>query len=196
MKIYLLDINENMAWEWCESFKEIRKNCDINVVHGDLKAFLDTYDVECIVSPANSFGLMDGGYDYAITEYFGDRLQKNVQQYIIDKYYGEQTICTSFIIDIPNTAKKLIHTPSMLVPMDMRNSDVVYQCTRATLICALENNIDSIVIPAFGGGCGKIEPNIIAKQMQLAFDTIYNRTDEINWKFAIERCNKISNTVR
>lgn len=196
MKIYLLDINKNMTTEWYDVFKYKKTDWNIDIIHGDLKTFLDTYNVECIVSPANSFGLMDGGYDYAITEYFGDILQKNVQKYILDKYYGEQTICTSFIIDIPNTDKRLIHTPSMLVPMDMRNSDVVYQCTRATLICALENNINSIVIPAFGGGCGKIEPRIIAKQMQLAFDTIFNRTNEINWQFAIERCNKISSTVR
>lgn len=39
--------------------------------------FMDTYDVECVVSPANSFGLMDGGYDLTITMWFGGGPMKN-----------------------------------------------------------------------------------------------------------------------
>ena len=64
--------------------------------------------MECIVSPANSYGLMDGGYDLAITKYFGKELMKEVQEYIIKHFHGEQPVATSFCIDIPNTKKKLI----------------------------------------------------------------------------------------
>lgn len=198
MKIYLLDINESMTNEWCEVFQgENRINNDkieVNIVHGDFKSLLDNIEIQCIVSPANAFGLMDGGYDLAITEYFGTELQDKVQEHIIKEYYGEQILCTSFIVDIPNTDKKLIHTPTMMIPMDMSNSDVAYQSTRATLICAINNNIDSIVIPAFAGGCGKMKTKVIAKQMRLAFENIFNRTNEINWDYALNRCENISKT--
>lgn len=198
MKIYLLDINESMTHEWCELFQGENKiknnNIEINIVNGDFKSFLDNVNIQCIVSPANAFGLMDGGYDLAITEYFGTELQDKVQEYIIREYYGEQILCTSFIVDIPNTDKKLIHTPTMMIPMDMSNSDVTYQSTRATLICAINNNIDSIVIPAFAGGCGKMKTSVIAKQMRLAFENVFNKTNEINWNYAINRCENIGKT--
>ncbi|EJB4474161.1 hypothetical protein MT082_003968, partial [Salmonella enterica] len=38
---------------------------------------------------AETFGLMDGGVDAAITAYFGSQLQERVQQNIIREYLGE-----------------------------------------------------------------------------------------------------------
>jgi hypothetical protein len=49
---------------------------------------LPNYD--CMVSPANSFGMMDGGIDAAIIRFFGDSLMKRVQQRILEDYLGEQ----------------------------------------------------------------------------------------------------------
>jgi hypothetical protein len=57
---------------------------------------LSSYD--CLVSPANSFGMMDGGMDAAITAFFGMQLMERVQQQILDDYLGEQSVGTSFII--------------------------------------------------------------------------------------------------
>ncbi len=37
---------------------------------------------------AETFGLMDGGVDAAITAYFGSQLQERVQQNIIREYLG------------------------------------------------------------------------------------------------------------
>ncbi|EAX9772495.1 phage tail protein, partial [Salmonella enterica] len=45
-------------------------------------------EFDCMVSAANSFGLMDGGVDAAITAYFGSQLQERVQQNIIREYLG------------------------------------------------------------------------------------------------------------
>lgn len=47
---------------------------DVACVCESLENFLNTHTIDCVVSPANSFGLMDGGYDLAITEYFGEQL--------------------------------------------------------------------------------------------------------------------------
>lgn len=52
-----------------------------------------------MVSAANSFGLMDGGIDKCITDFFGDQLPKRVREYIIGEYGGCQPIGTSFIIE-------------------------------------------------------------------------------------------------
>jgi O-acetyl-ADP-ribose deacetylase (regulator of RNase III) len=48
------------------------------------------------VNPANSFGMMDGGIDAAITAFFGIQLMERVQQRILDDFLGEQSVGTSF----------------------------------------------------------------------------------------------------
>ncbi|MEH2072692.1 MAG: hypothetical protein V7K47_31845 [Nostoc sp.] len=52
-------------------------------------------DFDCLVSPANSFGMMDGGIDAAIIRFFGRSLMAKVQQQIIEDYLGEQPVGTS-----------------------------------------------------------------------------------------------------
>lgn len=50
-----------------------------------------------MVSAANSFGLMDGGVDGAITMFFGDQLQKRVQKHIVVILVAFSfAICSSF----------------------------------------------------------------------------------------------------
>mgnify|MGYP002626326878 CR=1 FL=1 len=184
MKIYLLDKNSKMTKSWKFYFTGCN---DVEVVNMYLHDFLSKYDVECIVSPANSYGIMDGGYDYAISEYFGWELSKKVQKKILDECFGEQLVGTSIILDIDGTNKKLIHTPSMRTPSRIKDPMIVYYCTRATLICAIKNNINSIVIPAFGGDCGGLDSYIIALMMKEAYDQVMNPPKEINWKYAYRR---------
>ena len=53
---------------------------------------MDTTEVECVVSPANSYGLMDGGYDLAISDWFGWEIAEKVQAYILEHYKGEHLL--------------------------------------------------------------------------------------------------------
>jgi O-acetyl-ADP-ribose deacetylase (regulator of RNase III) len=83
---------------------------------------LASYD--CLVSPANSFGMMDGGVDAAITKFFGISLMERVQQKILDDYLGEQSVGTSFIIETGHPQYPfLAHTPTMRVPMQIVGTD-------------------------------------------------------------------------
>ncbi len=49
---------------------------------------------------------------------------------------------------------------------------------------ALENNIQSIVIPAFGGGCGLVPPQIICEMMYEAYKQVMNPPDLLDWHYA------------
>jgi len=182
MKIYLLDRNSNICYWWKFYFKDCN---NVEIVCDDFAKFMDSHNVECIVSPANSYGLMDGGYDLAISNYFGDSLPKKVQKYILNNLYGEQPVGTSIIVDI-NDKQKLIHTPSMRVPSPIKDPLVVYNCMRTCLMVALENNIDSIVIPAFGGDCGDVNYSVIAELMYKAYLQIFNPPKEISWNYALD----------
>ena len=169
MTIYLLCRNLEMFVEWKQQFAECG---DVDVVMDDFAHFMDTHKVQCVVSPANSYGYMDGGYDAAITGYFGNQLEKEVQKYILENFYGEQPVGTSFTIDIPGTDQKLIHTPTMRMPSKIREPEIVYQCMRTTLMEAIKNNVESIVIPAFGGATGMVPYRTIAKLMKMGYDQI------------------------
>ena len=85
MKIFLLSIDRDMVSAWEKYFGNIE---GVEIVCDDFCEFMTNNEVQCVVSPANSFGLMDGGYDAAITEWFGNELQSKVQAYITDNYFG------------------------------------------------------------------------------------------------------------
>jgi len=180
MKIYLLDYNENMVSCWKKYFN----NCnDVEVVCDDFVNFMQKNNIECVVSPANSYGLMDGGYDLAITSYFGEELSHKVQDYLLKNLCGEQPVGTSIILKI-NENQKLIHTPTMRIPSHIKDHMVIYNCMRTCLMLAIKNNIQSIVIPAFGGACGNVQYSIIAEMMYNAYLQVFNPPKSIDWNYA------------
>lgn len=188
MKITLLDINKNMTDAWSKYFENIE---NVEIVHNYFSNFMDEHqDVDAIVSPANSFGLMDGGYDKAITDYFGKELMKEVQKDILLRWYGEQPVGTSMSIPIKNKIINgryalLIHTPSMRTPEVIKDSRIIYQCMRTTLIEAIRQNVHHVVIPAFGGATGRVSYDEIAKKMYFAYKQIFNTPSDLNWGYAL-----------
>ena len=136
---------------------------------------LSSYD--CLVSPANSFGMMDGGIDAAITAFFGMQLMERVQQRILDDYLGEQSVGTSFIIETGHPQYPfLAHTPTMRVPMQIVGTDIPYMAMWAMLLAVRQYNrtavksIVKIACPGLGTGIGRIPPMESARQMALAYD--------------------------
>lgn len=115
---------------------------------------------DCVVSAANSFGLMDGGVDQCITDYFGVQMMKRVQQMVIEEYWGEQPVGTSMIVrgnenfefiqnpDLPHEKQELkknkyvAHTPTMRVPMDINKTSYVYSAMKAMLIAVEKHNME------------------------------------------------------
>ena len=77
IELILVDPNEALCQEWEIAFA---KRPGVSVVCGRFEA-LPEFD--CMVSAANSFGLMDGGVDLAITRFFGEQLMKRVQAHIL-----------------------------------------------------------------------------------------------------------------
>ena len=182
MKIYLIE-RDYRKWVFLKTYFDHE---DVELVNDTFENFMKQNKVQCVVSPANSFGLMDGGYDLAITEWFGVQLQERVQQYIIEHFYGEQPVGTSFIIKANKDSQYLIHTPTMQTPQLIEDPRVIYQCMRTTLIEARKNNIESILIPMFGGSCGGIKPKIVAKMMWAAYTQLKNPPSKIDWYYAAE----------
>lgn len=163
-----------------------------------------------MVSAANSFGLMDGGVDAAITRFFGEQLQSRVQRYILDHFQGEQPVGTSFIIHSGKDEHPWIaHTPTMRVPMPINGTDYVYLAMKAMLRAVHRHNakeakklqgeageqvsrqIKRVVCTGLGTFYGKMALDEAARQMALAYRNFLSPPDAISWVFAGSRQNQI-----
>ena len=172
MKIFLLDKNSEMCKAWEKSFSED----DVTISCTEFASFMkEKIDIDCIVSPANSFGIMDGGYDAAITDYFGDDLMKKVQKKIKELYKGIQPVGSAITVGIDHNTK-LIHVPSMMFPEKITDYKVIFQCMLSTLIEAGNNDVKKIVIPAFGACTGHVPFNIVAEMMHEAYCFYFSPT--------------------
>ncbi|EKC2362052.1 macro domain-containing protein [Salmonella enterica] len=174
---------------------------NVEIVRGPFEA---VHEFDCMVSAANSFGLMDGGVDAAITAFFGTQLQRCVQKYIIQEYLGEQPVGTAFVIETGNSKHPwLVHAPTMRVPLIIDGTDAVYNATRAALLAIFQHNksaredrkIKSVVFPAMGAGYGQVSPDSVARQMRLAWDSFSNPLKAINWQYASARQNAVFSTT-
>ncbi len=187
-KLVLIDPYAPLCSAWREQFDELP---GVEVVHGYFEE-LSAYD--CMVSPANSFGLMDGGVDAAITRFFGVALMRRVQQRILAEFLGEQPVGTSLIVETGHSRHPfLAHTPTMRVPMPISRTDNVYSAMWAMLLTVRKHNlqsdrtIETIACPGLGTGVGQVPPEEAARQMALAYRHYLNPPQTIGWQFAARR---------
>lgn len=178
-KYVLLSHDKKMCNAWRKDFCGI---VDVKVENARLADFMNTtdLDIDGIVSPANSFGIMDGGYDAAIIEYFGTSLMEKVQDNIKKRYKGIQPVGTALSVLISDKVT-LLHVPTMLFPRKIADARIIFQCMLSTLIEAERNDLKTIVIPAFGSGYGKIDYYDVSRMMRVAYDYYMHPIDTVNW---------------
>jgi O-acetyl-ADP-ribose deacetylase (regulator of RNase III) len=147
------------------------------------------FDIEAnaYVSPANSFGFMDGGIDMAYTQRFGWDLQDRLQKIIRERHHGELLVGAAEIVETNSNPPFLIAAPTMRVPMILRDSINPYLAARAVFLTILHGTfsppnfcagervsaaVDSVAFPGMGSGIGQIGPNTCARQIRAAIDEI------------------------
>ncbi len=175
LTIYIVTIDNEAYYALKEEFEGIK---NVKIYNEDIRDFYERKqdEIDCLVSPANSYGVMTGGYDAALSDILGWEFQYKVQEIIKKRYFGEQPVASSFIMDTDISGLKFIHTPTMQYPSTIEDDMVVYQCMRTTLICALKHDITSIVIPVFGAAIGGVEAGRAARLMLEGYLQIKNRT--------------------
>ncbi len=188
MKLILVDNRAMVCAAFHTYFDELP---DVEIISSP---FEEIAEYDCMVSPANSFGLMDGGIDAAITRYFGQQLMNRVQKFIISEYLGEQPVGTCLIIETGhNKHPFLAHTPTMRVPMAIAHTDNVYLAMAAMLRAVhlhsrtAERKIESVVCPGLGTGTGNVPFREAARQMALAYRNFLNPPSYIDWAYASQR---------
>lgn len=135
---------------------------------------------DALVSPANSFGFMDGGFDESISQLFDRKIQPLVQNIIRTKHSGELLVGAAEIV--PTGFEQfpyLICAPTMRVPQNVGASVNAFLAMRAILIAATnfnrQNNdaIKSVAIPGLCTGYGKMPFDRCALQMREAYDIVF-----------------------
>ncbi|MEZ6142078.1 MAG: macro domain-containing protein [Zavarzinella sp.] len=146
-------------------------------------------DVHCdaIVSPANSFGFMDGGIDHLYSQHFGWQVQRRLQDTIRTRHHGELVVGQAEIIPTDDARIPfVIAAPTMRVPMILRDTVNPYLAARAALLLIKHQRfvdgpfagepvasvVRTVAFPGLGTGVGKVGPNICARQVGAAIEEV------------------------
>lgn len=189
MKIWLADINKKLCDEWIRDFREYP---NVSIHHGSM------FEVPAntIVSPANSFGFMTGGVDYAISEYLGWHVQDKVKRLIKKNFDGELLIGQAIWVQTEHDIFPfLISSPTMRVPSLINGTINAYLATRAALRSAKNlqttlkimpqmshwfYNVDiAPVFTGMGTGTGRMNPSVCSRQMLEAYEEILTAGKEL-----------------
>lgn len=178
LKIILSAVEKELYDSW-KTFCGALPN--VEIYHGSI---LDL-SVDAIVSPANSYGFMDGGIDMLYSHRFGWNVQRKLQELIQKKYHGELLIGQADIVETNNLQIPfVISAPTMRVPMILKDSVNPYLVARAVFLLIkhgtffdgkykgepINKFVQSIAFSGLATGVGKIGFNTCARQMQKAIE--------------------------
>jgi O-acetyl-ADP-ribose deacetylase (regulator of RNase III) len=165
--IILCDVRSDMVSSWQQAFAGFP---EVDIRLGDL------LDIECdaYVSPANSYGIMDGGIDYLLRERFvGIETKVQDAMSIIGPKLpvGMAIVVETDDLDVPY----LICAPTMELPSDVGRTRNAFRAMAALLSATDDYNyandevIASIAIPGLCTGIGGMAPSESAAQMAHAY---------------------------
>ena len=150
--ILLRDLNPQVVEAWQAAFAD--EPCvEVSCGHiFDLQA-------DAIVSPANSFGYMDGGIDLVYSQLFGFQLETRLQALLQEKHFGELPVGQALVLPTEHAfIPFLVSAPTMRVPAkhNARSS----------------HPISTLLVPGLGTGVGEMPPERAARQMKAAYDAV------------------------
>lgn len=218
MNLILFDHKAELVKAWSKTFggqtgnmSPARRGWNVSYVQGDLDGFEDCR-FDALVSPANSFGLMDGGIDLAYTQRYGEQLGRRVRRHNELFWSGIQPVGTAIIVPLKDDFDQvpyLVHAPTMMVPSRVVGMANVYLAFKAVLEAVEAHNlghrdehivphstrIDTILCPGLGTGVGKVSPESAAAQMAVALRHVSLGARADTWRLATRYCEEIEDAV-
>lgn len=147
---------------------------EVTILCGDLLEV----EVDAYVSPANSYGIMDGGIDAALSVRFPE-VALNVRA-AIGQLGGKLPVGQALVVETGDAeVPYMVCAPTMELPSRVGHTSNAYQAMRALLNAverfngardsSCEDLIQSIAVPGLCTGVGDMEPEIAALQMARAY---------------------------
>lgn len=180
LRIILCSIDEPLARAWETYCGDLD---GVEIYRGNIL----NLDVDAVVSPANSFGFMDGGIDLAYSRHFGWEVQNQLQTQIRESHHGELLVGTADIVETADsTISYVIAAPTMRVPMILKETVNPYLASRAALLLVKQGRfssgshkgerisvgVKSVAFPGLGTGVGRVAPEICAIQVRKAIQEV------------------------
>lgn len=170
-RIILRDRNTSIVEAWREAFDGVD---DVEPSVGDI------FDcaADAIVSPANSFGYMDGGIDLVYLERFGQGLQQRLQKRLREEFLGELPVGqATMVATLDPELPWMVSSPTMRVPMPVPDTVNAYLAFRAALLVGKEHAagdppIRRLLCPGLATAIGCMPARRCARQMRLAYDVV------------------------
>jgi O-acetyl-ADP-ribose deacetylase (regulator of RNase III) len=137
---------------------------------------------DAILSPANSFGFMDGGIDLAYSHFFGWELQDRLQHLLNRDHAGELPVGGAVVVPTQHKAIPfLVSAPTMRIPANISETVNVYLAFRAALLAVkASKQIQSLLSPALGTGVGSMPIERAARQMYAAYAEVI--LGDVQWR--------------
>lgn len=171
-----------------KSFKKHFENSpEFQVKLCDVVELIKSGEIDIIVSPANSFGFMDGGIDEIYMNQFNgiqETVMDKIEFYNVKDEYLRTYLPVGSSMIVPTNNKNcpyLLSTPTMRIPQSIRNTDNVYYAFSSILhstrdIEKLFKDKDdiTIAIPGLGTGVGKLSPNECSSEIKRAYTDFKN----------------------
>lgn len=185
LELHLRDLSTSLVAAWAKAFAAVP---GVIISRGDIfssqpgslpnNAPIDIV-ADAIVSPANSFGFMDGGIDAVYTHQFGFALEARLQALLTADHGGELPVGCAVIVQTGSTEIPwCISAPTMRVPEPVPDTVNAYLAFRAALRAVLAHNasgrqpIRRILCPGLATTTGQMPVDRCAAQMRAAWDNV------------------------
>ncbi|KAF5646574.1 hypothetical protein F25303_5385 [Fusarium sp. NRRL 25303] len=192
--IHLLCMEEQFsdAFNVTRKSRKLPDSVSIEIHNCALSQLSSKVKFDTVVSPANSYGRLDGAFDDAISRQFSPRddyhaLTGVAQAQLYKTWRGFAPPGTCTLVEIPNEfearsrnvygTRRVALCPTMRMPADVRwDKEVVYECIWS-LLCAIDNHnraaseydqIQSVLMTPLATGVGRVSPEKWALQTVLA----------------------------
>lgn len=175
VEIHLCALDVAMARAWSKHFGS---QPGVTIHEGDIL----TKRADAILSPANSFGFMDGRIDLAYSHFFGWDLQDRLRERLRREYSGELPVGSAVIVSTHHQdIRYLVSAPTMRVPANIADTVNVYLAFRsALLVVKAAAETKSLLSPALGTGVGGMPVERAARQMYAAYAEVI--LGETQWR--------------
>ncbi|KAL4244751.1 ADP-ribose 1''-phosphate phosphatase [Abortiporus biennis] len=197
VKFTLFARSEDLLDEWRQNFQALAppEVLDrVTIIQNSFEDLKTSFD--CIVSPANSFGRFDGGFDQVLSDTLAPAddptaLTRTAQTILYSQWLGYAPPGTCTLIPLQNTpcfpnsfnCKYIALCPTMRIPASVSwHKEIVYNCVWSLLAQIYRHNdlaekdpglglstITSVAMTGLATGIGCVSNKICARQTALAF---------------------------
>lgn len=202
LRLTLVDPNEALCDAWRRHFPAgIDIHCGF---------FQEIVGADALVTAGNSFGIMDGGVDLAVSRAFPG-VEDRIRDRIRERHYGELLVGTATIAPtIRESPQYVVYAPTMRVPLSIVGTDAVYRAMWAALTEVGRHNrrcyeheqfwtsamaIKTLLVPGLGTGAGRMPPDEAARQMAVAWRNFNAAPESTDWVTVSARHHEIAGTA-